>query len=181
MKKNISIGFTKKQHGVKGDLKVQVKEEYLDDFLKAPVVFLAIKGKQVPFFVEKIKFENDLLLKIEDINSKESAYELTSKEMFLQRRHISQKEKMDEKLVETTDLFFGKYIGFTIVDAELGKVGIIEEIIEFPQQEMAVIFQNKSTPSQKEMLIPLHENLIEKINIEKKVIYMSLPDGLLEL
>ena len=122
-----------------------------------------------------------MLLKIEDIHSKEAAYKLTSKEMFLQPSHISQKEKTKEKLAVATELFFGKYIGFMIIDAELGEVGIIEEIIEFPQQEMAIIFQKKSTSTPKEMLIPLHENLIEKINEKEKTIFMSLPEGLLEL
>ena len=71
---------------------------------------------------------------------------------------------------------YKKYVNFEIHDKILGKIGIIEEIIEYPQQEMAAIkFQEK------EVLIPLNEQLILTIDAENKVIEMDLPDGLLEL
>mgnify|MGYP003841375859 CR=1 FL=1 len=53
-------------------------------------------------------------------------------------------------------------MNFTLVDAEIGELGKIEDVIEFPQQEMAVISHNE-----KEVFIPLHESLIEKLNFIK--------------
>ena len=51
MKEMILIGKTKKASGVKGELKVNIDEKYLEDFLQATVLFLTIQGKNVPFFV----------------------------------------------------------------------------------------------------------------------------------
>jgi 16S rRNA processing protein RimM len=62
------------------------------------------------------------------------------------------------------------------VDLELGELGRIIEVIEFPQQEMAVISHNKN-----EIFIPINENLIEKIDKEKQYIYMNLPEGILDI
>jgi len=177
MKEYISIGFTKKCHGVKGDLKIQIEDQYFEDFAKANVVFLEIKGRHVPYFIENIKNANDLLLKLEEIDSKESANELTSKELFLQPKQIIKEEDRELELVEEEEkLAFEKYIGFSIIDEEIGTIGKIEEIVEFPQQEMAIILQDE-----KEILIPLHQDLIQKIEDKKQCIYMTLPEGILDL
>lgn len=178
MSKYILIGFTKKCYGVKGDLKIQIEDQHLEDFAKANAIFLEIKGKHVPFFIEEIKSGNELLLKLEDVDSKESANALTSKEIFLQSHQILKDEEREFEPEEddTLALEFEKYIGFNIIDNDLGEIGKIEEVIEFPQQEMAVILQDE-----KEILVPLHKDLIEKVEDKKQCIYMNLPEGLLDL
>lgn len=174
MEKYVSIGFTKKCHGFKGDLKVQVDEIYLEDFLKSSVVFLLIKGKHVPYFIEKSRFGNELLLKLEEVDSKEAAHPLTSKELFLQAKQILAKEEREVEI--ESNLEFEKYIGYTILDTELGAIEKIKEIIEYPQQEMATLIYHE-----KEILIPLHQQLIEKIDDSQQYIYMNLPKGILDL
>ena len=169
-----SIGYTKKTYGVKGELKLNIADEYLEDFAQADVLFLAIAGRKIPYFVEYINFENPFTLKLEDFDSKEKVVELTGKEIFMRQSDLLKEE---EKVLEfEPTLRYKKYVNFEIHDKILGKIGIIEEIIEYPQQEMAAIkFQEK------EMLIPLNEQLILTIDAENKVIEMDLPDGLLEL
>jgi 16S rRNA processing protein RimM len=66
-------------------------------------------------------------------------------------------------------------VGYTIVNAGV-EIGVISEIEEYPQQEMATINYNK-----KDILIPLNEQFIIKLDNKKKVIEMELPEGLLEL
>ena len=172
MEKYISIGYTKKTRGVKGNIRVEVEDIYFEDFQKATVVFLSQKGKQMPFFVEKIMNEKELLLKLEDVDSKEVAHDLTSKELFLREADIS--EKVEQEVI--SDLVFGHLVAYQIEDKTLGKIGEITEVIEYPQQEIAVILFQK-----KEVLIPLHEALIEEINEEHRVVVMDLPEGILDL
>jgi 16S rRNA processing protein RimM len=174
MDEYIEIGYTKKCHGVKGELKIQVEDNYLEDFLKAKVVFIEIKGRHVPHFIENVRSGNDLLLKLEEVDSKNVAHELTSKTMFLQPKQVLKKEEREFEV--ESNLEFEKYVDYTIWDMEQGEIGKIKEVVEFPQQEMAIIFQNE-----KEILIPLNESLIEKIEDKKQCIYMNLPEGLLEL
>ena len=172
MEKYISIGYTKKTKGVKGELKIKVEDIYLEDLLKSDVVFILQHQKEMPFFIEKISDENELLLKLEDVDSKEAAYDLTSKELFLRESDVSDKE---EEEVES-DLIFGHLVSYKIKDETLGEVGEIKEVVEYPQQEIAIVlFQEK------EILIPLHEALILEINEESRVVLMDLPEGLLEV
>ncbi|MEM6963740.1 MAG: ribosome maturation factor RimM [Bacteroidota bacterium] len=174
MEKYIPVGFTRKCHGVKGELKVQVEEEYLEDFLKSSTVFFFTKGKHLPYFVEKVRIGNDTILKLEEVDSKESAQPLTSKEMYLQPHQILNDD--DREIILEDELVFEKFVGHTIIDAALGDIGKIEAIIAYPQQEMAVILRDE-----KEVLIPLHEDLIQNIDEEKQCIYMDLPEGILEI
>lgn len=174
MEEYTSIGFTKKGHRLKGELKVMVEDEYLEDFLKTPVIFLSINGRYLPYFVEKAGLENELILKLEDVDSKEAARPLSSKEMFLQSANITKKEEKESEL--ESDLIFGHLVNFTLIDTEVGELGKIEDVVEFPQQEMAVISYHE-----KEVFIPLHERLIEKIDEKKQYIYMNLPEGILDM
>jgi len=73
-------------------------------------------------------------------------------------------------------LIYQKYVSFEISDKTLGEIGVIEEIIEYPQQEMAAV-----TYKDKEVLIPLNDQLIVKIDLDGKRIEMDLPEGLLAL
>ncbi|MFT6322313.1 MAG: 16S rRNA processing protein RimM [Granulosicoccus sp.] len=176
MEKYTSIGFTKKEHRLKGDLKLLVEDEYLEDLLKAPVIFLSIKGRHLPYFVEDVKLGNELTIKLEDVDSKEAAHLLSSKEIFLQAANILKEEEKELVLEVESNLVFGHLVHFTLVDSELGELGKIIDVMEFPQQEMAVISHDE-----KEVFIPLHESLIEKIDEKKQYVYMNLPDGILEV
>ncbi|MFK7771115.1 MAG: ribosome maturation factor RimM [Saprospiraceae bacterium] len=176
MENYISIGFTKKEHRLKGELKVLVEDEYLEDLLKAPVIFLSIKGRHLPYFVEETRLENEFIIKLEDVDSKEAAHLLSSKEIFLQPANILKKEEKELEFESQSNLLFGYLVDFTLVDSELGELGKIIDVIEFPQQEMAVIIYNEN-----EVFIPIHESLIEKIDEEKQYIYMNLPEGILDV
>lgn len=168
----IQIGYTKKPHGLKGELKVQIFEEYEEDFFETEVVFLVLKGKNIPFFIEKISEGNVLVLKLEEVDSREDCAALAGKELFLRPQDIKERDVK----TKISDLHFGHLEGFKIVDEEEGEIGTIIEVIEMPQQEMAVVDYKK-----KEIFIPLNEQLITNIEDNKKVVYMQLPLGILDM
>ncbi len=173
MQNYILIGNTRKSYGVKGEMKLQVNEEYLEDVFKLKIVFLKINGKHIPYFVESVKVGNAILIKFEDINSPEETAAIASKEMYARAEDLT---PPDERLFEVEGMEFEKYAGYTIIDIEKGRVGVIKEVLEFPQQEMAVVeYKNK------EILIPLNDELIESIDDVKKEMLLNLPEGLLDL
>ena len=169
----ILVGKTRKAHGVKGGLRLDIEEEFLEDVLKIDVAFLKVQGKFLPFFVEDFEYTNKLIVKFEEVDTPEDALPITSKELYIRDKDISQKEKvtfMEGRLI------YGKLKGYTIQDKEMGPVGEILDILEFPQQEMALIdYRNK------EVFVPLNKDLIVAIHEADKVVLMNLPEGLLEL
>ena len=172
MQNFIHIGKTHKTYGVKGEVKLHVEDKYLDDIEVLKVVFLKINGKEVPYFVDSLKMGSNILIKFEDINSPEEAHAVVSKEMYARVEDLT---PLEESTADDV-LAFSKYTGYTIIDEEKGRVGVISEVVEFPQQEMAVVnYQGR------EILIPLNNELILKEDQGAKKLTMALPEGLLEL
>lgn len=167
----LPVGFTKKTYGAKGELKVVIQDDYLEDFLSAEAIFMEVQGKPAPFFIEYVREGNDLLLKLEGVDSPEQAKAYTSRDLML---HI--KDVNTPPPLLPGELKFGKYEGFMIWDEESGEVGLIEEVQEFPQQEMAIVrYQGK------QVYIPLHDRLILDIDEARKKITLRLPEGLLSI
>lgn len=166
----ISIGFCKKPHGVGGELKVQIDAEYVADFLESKVLFIGLQGKEVPYFIENIRAGHDIFVKLEDINTREAAAILAGKEIFLREEDLQfAPADPDEDDPES-------WIGYQLWDVEHGLIGAIEDVVEYPQQIMAVL-----TYQGREILIPLNEQLIESVDLDAQTLRMNLPIGLLEL
>lgn len=165
----IQIGTLGKTHGLKGELKFKIEEEYIDDFNEIDVLFIQIKGHYAPYFIESIRSSS--IIKFEDTNTKETAKLLQNQSIFLKEENITiAAAKIPDELL------FQYLKGFKITDELLGDLGEIQTIEAYPQQEMAIInYQNK------EVLIPLNEFIISKIDIDNQIVLVNLPEGLLEI
>ena len=163
-----SIGFTKKLYGTKGGIRLSVKEIYHEALLNAKCVFLKMEGNKIPFFIHQVIQDTPLRIRFEDYLDRNTAHRLTGKEIFLPEQQLPTHQ---EDIIDLTTL-----VHFTIQDAEKGEIGSILSVEEFPQQLMAVVAHQE-----KEILIPLHEGLIEQIDLDNQMIFVHLPEGLLDL
>ena len=169
-KMHTHIGFVGKPHGLEGRLKLVSEEAYLEDFAYLEVIFVEEKGGLVPYFIENINFKGvPPLIKFEDINTREQATKLANKKIFARNNDLQEREKENP-------LQYGAYIGYTLYDEQLGEIGKIQDIQEFPQQEIAFFQYNNE-----EKLIPLNDSLIINVDEEKQLIIVNLPEGLLEI
>ena len=66
--------------------------------------------------------------------------------------------------------------GYTVIDKSYGDIGIIEKILDFPQQ---AIFQIKK--GEHEILIPAKEEFIISINRRTKQVEIDAPEGLIDI
>ena len=169
----IKIGRTKKPHGIKGELKLHIEEKYAEDFEQATVIFLELGGNQTPFFVENLRGGLFDILKLDGVNSRNQALDLSHKNLSLRQSDLLSDE---ERNFVPAGLINGHLVGYQIEDELLGKIGSIKEIIEMPQQEMALV-----TYKSKEVFIPLNEHLISQVLDNEQVVRMNLPEGLLDL
>lgn len=172
MDKTFLIGSTKRPHGLKGELKLYVEEKYVEDLMNAEILMIDIKGRPTPFFIEDIRFGNNIIAKFEDVNTPEAAMSIANKEISLRESDLIPD---DEREIEIETMPYEHCIGYTIVN-EGETIGVIDNIVEYPQQEMAILnYKNK------EILVPLNQHFIKKVDDKNKVIEMVLPEGLLDL
>lgn len=171
MESYVEIGRLGKPHGVDGAIKVFIEDPYWESFLEAPVVFLEVRGGKVPYFVEEIREANALLVLFDEVDTRETAADLAGKPVFLRAADILPSAGSGPV---TTD--YSRLAGYTLIDRATGPVGVIGEVLELPQQFVAAVsYQGR------EVLIPLHEELIALIDPVAQRLEMDLPEGLLEL
>jgi 16S rRNA processing protein RimM len=119
--------------------------------------------------IEEIKsFSNNfLILKLVEVNSEEEADDIIFKNIFIESKNY--------KPLDNKSFFNEELIGFSVYKGS-EKIGIIEGInSELPQPVFDVIVNSKK------IMIPIHEDLIEKINRKKNIIHIDIPDGLIDI
>ena len=128
------------------------------------------EGKQsfIPWFIEstRIKNEDETVLKLEGINDREQALQLTQKEVWLPEAEFKRLSAKSSPV---------NLLGYQVVE-ENNVLGIINEVIEQPHQVLCRIEING-----REAYIPLHQESMVRIDNKKKQVIVSLPPGLLEI
>lgn len=168
----IEVGHTLKPHGLNGEIKVRIDEEYYDDFLSSTIVFIESSVSPLPYFMESCRGGETLIVKLEDLINKEMAGKVSGKIVYLRQEDVMPVEEIPKNELDWSDVQ-----GYSLYDESAGiTIGHIKEVQEWPNQWMAIV-----PYMGKEVLIPLHQSLMVVIDAEKKVVKMRLPDGLLEL
>lgn len=161
---NIQIGKVLKTHGTNGNLKVFIESLFLKEALKSKHFFI----NQLPYFVESIQKvgEQEIILKLEEVDSRETAQNLCGFEVLMDRQQI---KKWKKQIIDET------LINFTIYNQDL-IIGKVQDILEMPQQIMLLTSINK-----KEVLIPLNEDFLVEINPNEQKIVLNLPENYFEI
>lgn len=156
-----------KPHGFKGHIKFQYACNLSEDFCDVDYVFVLQDGKYIPYFIEEnTSNDSNCILKFEGINDTT----IRISEVYLLSKDATQ------FIVNEEDNIFSYIIGYKAITQKDKELGIIEDIIEYPGQYLALIMYNNH-----EMLLPLVATYIGKIDKKKSVIQFILPDGFLEL
>lgn len=165
----VSIGKIVAVHGLKGEIILQHVLGKKSSFKGVKAIFTQDKTDSwFPWFIKeaKVKSLKETLLTIEDISSPEAAKKLLQKTIWLPEKEVAQHAAPASVL---------SLVGFTVVH-EKKNLGEIVEVIEQPHQLLCTIIIDK-----KEVLIPLHQESLVKVDQAKKIVVVDLPDGLLEL
>ena len=170
-KEYCSIGFIRKTHGFRGDIKIAIDEHFEEDVLNSEFFFIEIEGFKVPFRIVNVDNTRDLVVKLHGIESNNDAANIIGKAIYLL---ISDIVAAQDYLEDAKNL--DNFIDYKICDNLTNTKHLIHEIREFPQQIMAVILIEN-----KELLIPMNDQFIEEIDPDDKIVYMNLPEGILDL
>lgn len=156
-------------HGLKGDLLLKHELGKKTSLKGLVAIFIEEKkGSFIPWFIEsaKIKTEDEIYLKLEGVNTRETAVKLAQKKVWLPEADY---KKFASKNTPAS------LLGYIIIDNG-EPLGNILEVIEQPHQVLCRLEING-----KEVLIPLHEDSLEKVDHKKKEVRVTLPPGLLDV
>jgi len=168
-RKGILLGRITRVSGFEGAVAVKLDRGFSENTEELESVFLEIEGRPVPFFIEYSEYSGgDILkLKFEGYDSPEKIGEFSGCSVFLTTKSEN-KTGEDELLLLK---------GYTVLTADNVIIGTVSELIDNPGQ---LLLDVETSPG-KSVLIPLHEDLIVRIDRKKNQLVMNIPEGLLEI
>jgi len=166
----VHIGHSGKTRGLNGTFKLRVDERYIQTLPQVRAIFIDLEGSKVPYLLEDCQTNGDILIKLEEVDTPEDASILLNRSVYLDHSEIpdSLLVNQQDKKHELTD--------YILLDANNSNIGLISEILEYPQQLLAKVNYNS-----KNILIPIHSDLILHIDAPNQTIQMEIPEGLLDL
>lgn len=169
MTEYFKIGKLVGAFGLKGELILQHNLGKKSS-LKGLTAFFVEERKTsfIPWFIEstRIKTEEEIYIKLQDINTREAAVKLTQKEVWVTEADFKKFSSKSSPI---------NLLGYEVIENEKS-LGKILEVIEQPHQILCRIEIDG-----KEAFIPLHEDTIIKIDKKKSQVIVELPEGLLEI
>ena len=163
------IGTIITKHGFNGSLILKISGKYSNNLSIVDFLFIEINKKHIPFKLDSIKtFKNkSYKIKFNEVNDDAYANQLISKSVFIKSNDYPDLKK------ETN--IYSAIINFSAFNNE-AKIGEIININEnLPQPVFEINYKSKI------VMVPIHEDLIIKIDKENKNIFLRIPDGLLDI
>lgn len=164
-----NIGKFITAHGLKGELVLRHELGKKTGLKGLTALFTEEKKNSfIPWFISsaKIKSETEIFIQLEGIDTREKAIPIAQKQVWLPEADF---KKFAAKNAPAS------LLGYTIVN-EGDRLGEILELIEQPHQLLC-----RLEIKGKEVLIPVHESSLEKLDHRKKEVHVQLPEGLLDI
>ncbi|WPP53609.1 ribosome maturation factor RimM [Catalinimonas niigatensis] len=165
------LGYITKTHGLHGDVNVLLDVDFPEAYEEMESVFLQLSGSGtlIPFFIENLRLQKDsLIIKFEDIDELEQAEALLGAVLFLPLDQLP--------TLEEGQFYFHEIIGFQIEDENEGSLGTVKDVYEAGSQYLiAMDYQSQ------EVLIPLNDDIVLKVDKDNKTVFTRLPEGLLDV
>jgi len=164
------LGKIAKKFSFKGEVLAYLDTDEPELYENLESVFVECNNHLVPFFIESSSLhKNDFLrIRFEDMNSEEDADAIMGNAIYLP---LSMLPKL-----EGNKFYFHEVIGFEVDDKRLGIVGVIQSINDSSAQPLFEVLKGDT-----EILIPMIDKFLVKIDRKNKKVIMDLPEGLIEM
>lgn len=166
----LHIGKIAKLHGTKGEA-LFIADTALPKSIKSlKYFFLLIDGLPVPFLISYIQpcDNTSAVIRLADTETADDMEEYVGLKVMIENPSTNKPVK---SLSITYDIQ-----GFVVSDTKKGNIGTANKFLNYGDNVVLQIFQGK-----KEILIPVNENIIKKINRKSKIILVNCPEGLIDL
>jgi len=164
------VGKIVKKYSFKGELLIKLDTDEPELFEDMESVFIELRNNLVPFFIESSQLHKSELLRVkfEDVDTEQDADSLLKCDLYLPLEFLPKLE--DDKF------YFHEIIGFTVEDVNFGTVGIVKSVNDSTAQALFEIDRDGI-----EILIPMNDAFIKKVDKKKKIILVETPEGLIDL
>lgn len=163
------LGYVTKPHGLKGDISIFIDADDPQAYRTLESVFIQQDKQLVPFFINQIKISGQkAILSLEESNSIDEAANLKGSELYLPLSFLPN--------LADDQFYFHEIVGYLVIDELIGEIGKVIKVFDIgPQDLIAIDYLGK------EVLLPINDETIAKVDKQKEVIKVKLPEGLLDI
>lgn len=164
------LGKIVRKYSFKGELLIKLDTDQPELYEHMDAMFINVRNTLIPFFIESSQLHKSDLLRVqfEDVNDEADADSLIKSEVYLPLEFLPK--------LEGNKFYFHEIIGFTMEDKNYGKVGKIVAVNDSTAQSLFEVDNNG-----KEILIPMNDEFIIKVDRKTKTILVQTPEGLIDL
>jgi len=164
------LGKIVSKYSFKGEVLVKIDTDEPELYDTMESVFVSLRNNLVPFFISKCRLHKSQLLRIdfEDVNSEDDADKIMGSELYLPLSFLPE--------LSGNKFYFHEVIGFKVIDDIHGDIGTIQSINDTTSQALFEILKGD-----KQLLIPINDDIITQVDREAKTIHVTTPEGLVDL
>ena len=164
------LGKIAKKFSYKGEVLAYLDTDEPELYENLESVFVECNKHLVPFFIENSSLhKNDFLrIRFEDVTTEEEADAIIGNAIYLPLQLLPK--------LSGNKFYFHEVIGFEIEDKRLGIIGKIVSINDTSAQPLFEVINGDV-----EILVPMIDQFLVKIDRENKKVIMDLPEGLVEM
>lgn len=165
------LGKFTKTVGYKGELAIYMDVDHPDDYFGLKSVMVLTKNSLVPYFFEWLQYRNGqhFKTKVQGIETEEQANSLVNCELYLPLTMLPK--------LEGNKFYFHEIIEFTVLDKTDGDIGKVIRAIDLPANPLLEVRSEAGV----DILVPINDDVILKVNRDLKQIEVNLPEGLFDL
>lgn len=164
------LGSIVKKHGYKGQLSAKLDTDEPGKYINLESVFVEKDKMLIPFFITESRLQKDFLqVKFEEVDDEETAQSLVGCELYLPLSFLPP--------LTGNQFYYHEVKGYTVIDKVKGIIGTVKEVSEHTAQALFVIVNNEN----KEILIPIEDHILSKVDRDSKSIEIDAPEGLIDL
>lgn len=164
------LGKIVSKYSFKGELLIKLDTDEPGLYENLDAMFIDLRNNLVPFFIESSQLHKSDLLRVrfEDVDNEPDADALIKSDVYLPLEFLPK--------LEGNKFYFHEVIGFKVEDINYGIVGTIVSINDSTAQALFEIDRDGI-----EILIPMNDEFINKIDRTNKTVFVETPEGLIDL
>ncbi|MFK7785861.1 MAG: ribosome maturation factor RimM [Crocinitomicaceae bacterium] len=164
------LGYIAKLHGYKGGVSLFLDVTNPEDYRGLDAIFVDINNHLTPFFIETMQLKNKgfALVNLEGVNDENTAKKILRKDVYLPAQILPE--------LEGINFYDHEVVGFKVIDEKHGDVGVMQQVIDLKVNPLLQIDKDGV-----EVLIPLIDGVVKKVDRKNKELHILAPDGLIEL
>lgn len=164
------LGTIVSKYSFKGEVLAKLDTDRPESYQTMESVFVSLGNHLVPFFITYCRLHKSTLLRIafEDVTDEAAAEKLLGADLYLPLTLLPP--------LTGNKFYFHEIIGFSLIDEVHGDIGMVTSVNDSTPQPLF-----EAEKDGKQLLIPIDDAIISRVDRKNRVIHVKTPEGLVAL